>query len=85
VQSRLEEGLLAWTQDSRAVLFIKSDEIWAQPIESGAAYGTGIRSDNIGAPSVDPAGNRIAFVGASAAGREVWAVRNLFNLASSTK
>ena len=68
---------LAWTQDSKAVLFSKSGEIWVHPIDGSAAYSTGIRVNGLSAPSVHPDGTRIAFI-ASASNKQVWAIKNLF-------
>ena len=75
---------LAWTQDSKAVLFSKSGEIWVHPIDGGAAYSTGIRFSGLSAPSVHPDGTRIAFI-ASASNKQVWAIKNLFPEASAAK
>ena len=77
-------GGLAWTQDSKAVLFSRSGEIWVQPIDGGAAYSTGIRFSGLTAPSVHPDGNRIAFI-ASASNKQVWTIKNLFPETSAAK
>ena len=75
---------LAWTQDSKAVLFSKSGELWVHPIDGSAAYSTGIRFSGLIAPSVHPDGTRIAFI-ASASNREVWMIKNLFPETSAAK
>jgi Tol biopolymer transport system component len=69
---------LAWTHDSKAVLFSKSGEIWVHPIDGSAAYSTGIRFSGLSAPAVHPDGTRIAF-SASASNKQVWAIKNLFS------
>jgi Tol biopolymer transport system component len=76
---------LAWTQDSKAVLFSRSGEIWVHPIDGSAAYSTGIRFSGLsGAPGVHPDGTRIAFI-ASASSKQVWAIKNLFPETSAAK
>jgi Tol biopolymer transport system component len=44
-------------------LFVRSDEIWVQPIDGREPYVTGITSSNLFFPSVSPDGGRIAFRG----------------------
>jgi TolB protein len=75
---------LAWTQDSKAVLFSKSGEIWVHPIDGSAAYSTGIRFSGLSAPSVHPDGTRIAFT-ASASNKQAWVIKNLFPVTSAAK
>jgi Tol biopolymer transport system component len=75
---------LAWTQDSKAVLFSKSGEIWVHPIDGSAAYSTGIRFSGLSTPSVHPEGTRIAFI-ASASNKHVWTIKNLFPETSAAK
>ena len=67
----------SWTPDSKALLFIKSDEIWVQRLDGSAAYSTGIRLNGLGSPSVHPDGSRIAFTGVTR-NQQVWAIKNLF-------
>jgi len=75
---------LAWTHDSKAVLFSKSGEIWVHPIDGSAAYSTGIRFSGLSAPAVHPDGTRIAF-SASASNKQVWAIKNLFPETAAAK
>jgi Tol biopolymer transport system component len=74
----------SWTQDSKALLFVKSDEIWVQPVDGSAAYGTGVRFNGIGSASVHPDGSRIAFT-ASTSNQQVWTIKNLFSETSVAK
>jgi Tol biopolymer transport system component len=64
----------AWTQDSRAILFSRSGEIWVQPLDGREPYATGIHGH---APSVSPDGDRIAFIGSTTT-ESVWMIKNLF-------
>jgi Tol biopolymer transport system component len=77
---------LSWTQDNKALLFIRSDEIWIQPIDGGAPHGTGIRFDKyrIIDLSVHPDDGRIAVI-RSTVNKQVWAIKNLFNETSAAK
>jgi Tol biopolymer transport system component len=77
-------GFPSWTQDGKAVLFARSDEIWVQPVDGGPAYGTGIRIEGLIYPSVHPDGSRIAFVGRKTSSA-VWKLQNLFPVPSATK
>ena len=75
----------AWTQDSRAILLIRSGEIWVQPIDGREPYATGITfSDFVSVPSVSPDGGRIAFVGNTTT-QNVWMINSLFPKASAAK
>jgi len=75
----------AWTQDSRAILLIRSGEIWVQPIDGREPYATGITfSDFVSVPSVSPDGGRIAFVGNTTT-QNVWMIKSLFPKASAAK
>jgi Tol biopolymer transport system component len=69
---------LTWTNDSRALLFIKLDEIWVQRVDGTGAYPTGIRFPGMNSPRLDPDGHRIAFIG-STPNSQVWAIKNLFS------
>jgi Tol biopolymer transport system component len=66
-----------WTQDSRAILFVSSDELWVQPIDGREPYATGITFNGLRAPSVSPDGGRIAFIGQTTT-TSVWMIKNLF-------
>jgi Tol biopolymer transport system component len=79
---------VSWTQDNKALLFMKSDtsEIWVQPVDGGAAHGTGIRFDKYGISgfSVHPDSRRIALI-RSRRNKQVWAIKNLFPETSAAK
>ena len=68
------------------MLFVRSDEIWVQPIDGGLAYGTGIHVEGLDSLSlsVHPDGSRIAFVGTKS-NRAVMKLQNLFPQGSTTK
>jgi Tol biopolymer transport system component len=73
------DSQVTWTPDSRALLFVRTSEIWVQPVDGSAAYSTGIHFSGIGSSlSVHPDGTRIAFIG-STPNRQVWAIKNLFS------
>lgn len=74
----------AWTQDSRAILFVRSGEIWVQPIDGREQYSTGIHCEGFCSPSVSPDGGRIAFVGNTST-ENVWMIQNLFPETSAAK
>jgi Tol biopolymer transport system component len=73
-----------WTQDSRAILFVRSDEIWVQPIDGRQPYGTGITFSRLSTPNVSPDGSRIAFRGGTTI-TSVWTIKNLFPDTSAAK
>src|SRR5205085_12133151 len=86
----LNEGLnkAYWTQDSKALLFVRggetSDEIWVQRADGSEAYDTGIRAKGIDV-SVHPDGSRIAFRKLTERVGQVSAIRNLFSKPSAAK
>jgi len=76
---------VTWTQDGKALLSVRSEEIWVKPIDGGPEYRTGIRAEGLwGAPSVHPDGSRIAFFGRKSI-RPVLKLQNLFPVASAKK
>jgi Tol biopolymer transport system component len=73
-----------WTQDSRALLFVRAGGIWVQPIDGREPYATGITFKELGNPSVSPDGGRVAFTGFTST-NNVWVIRNLFPETSAAK
>jgi Tol biopolymer transport system component len=74
----------SWTQDSRAILFVRSGEIWVKPIDGHESYATGITFSDLSAPNVSPDGSRLAFRGNTTT-ENVWMIRNLFPETSTAK
>ena len=73
--------LKTWTPDGKALLFVRSDEIWVQPVDGGPAYWTGIQVEGLYPPNLHPDGNRIAFLGRKNSST-VWKLQNLFPVAA---
>jgi Tol biopolymer transport system component len=67
-----------WTQDSRALLFERSNEIWVQPLDGREPYATGLNFSGLSPESVSPDGRRIAFLKRTPTTHTLQAIKNLF-------
>jgi Tol biopolymer transport system component len=84
-EGRLNFLFGTWTQDSRALLFERSNEIWVQPIDGREPYGTGINFSELSPESVSPDGSRIAFLKHTPTTYTLQMIKNLFPEASAAK
>ncbi len=69
------QGPVAWTPDSRQLVFARGDELWRMPVEGGNPHKLGLAMEQLSDLRIHPDGRRIAFV----AGRhktEVWVMEN---------